>query len=550
MSTIVMSLHAKLSALIICAIPLSAQPVITTAAGTDLVFGSNGKPAKLAALGRNSRVTVDPTGRVVFSDPNYNLVFRVNSDGSIQTIAGNNVQGLTATSTFRLSGGGYSGDNGDATMAALNRPEGVAYDSAGNLYIADTQNHRIRMVNTQGIITTLAGNGVPTYNGDGLEALDTSFQSPTDVAIDSNGNVYVNDTLNFRIRMISPQGIVSTVAGTGVKGDGADGILAKNSALNDVEAMTLDSNGNIYFTDWGLNRVRRVSAGLVSTVAGISNGSCPATADGPALSVPLCQPGGLAFKGSSLLVADSGNSLVRMLTGSTITTIGGTGSEGFSGDGQPALSASFHGPFGLAVDSTGDIYIADRENSRIRRIDSTGTVSTVAGSGTLIPSQNGVSPSLATFFDPVGVRFDSTGAMMIADTDNNIVRRANQDGTLATIAGTGAGERSGDNGPAIQAGLYSPFSITDDRMGGLLVTDPGFGTLRRFSIGGSISTVVSLTAGTDYPVDAVTDLSGNIFIADFTAGSIVRRGVDGSVRIYKSGLSNPAGLAIDSLGNV
>jgi uncharacterized protein (TIGR03437 family) len=552
-----MSLRAKFLSSIICVTcaitnPIFAQPVITTAAGTDLVFGSNGKPAKLAALGRNSRVTTDPTGRPVFSDPNYNLVFRLNADGTIQTIAGNNVQGLTpaSNSQFPVSGGGYSGDYGPATMAALNRPEGVAYDKAGNLYIADAQNHRIRMVDTQGIITTIAGNGVPTYNGDGLPALSTSFQSPTDVAVDNNGNVYVNDTSNYRIRMIS-QGIVSTFAGTGVRGNGGDNIPARNSAVFDVEAMILDASGNLYYADWGLNRVRRISAGQVTTVAGFVPG-CPATANGPVSSVALCEPGGLAFQGNNLLIADSGNSIIRMLSGSTMTTIGGTGLEGFSGDGQPALNASFHAPFGLAVDSTGNIYIADRENSRIRLMDTTGTVSTVAGSGTLIPSQNGVSPSLATFFDPVGVRFDSAGAMMVADTDNNIVRRGNPDGTLATIAGTGAGERSGDNGPALQAGLYSPFSVTDNHLGELLVTDPYFGTLREFTIGGSIATIAASTSGVNVgaPVDAVTDANGNIFIADYASGAILRRGNDGSLGIFTSGFLNPAGLAMDSLGNL
>lgn len=548
--------RATLVSVLLCAgieFSADAQPIIQTVAGTDLVFQGSRKPATGVSLGRISRVTVDPNGRPVFTDPNYHLVFRIESDGTIRVIAGNNVQGLTATSqlTFNQSGGGYSGDGGPAVSAALNRPEGVAYDTAGNLYIADTFNQRIRMVNPQGVISTIAGTGQAGFQGDGGPALGASLNFPTDLAVDASGNIYVGDNQNFRIRKISPQGSITTIAGTGTAGAAGENVPAASSPIGDVEALAVDSQGNLYLAEFSSDRVRRISGGVVTTVAG--NGNEGFTGDGPALTVSLNRPAGLAFDSSgNLLIADTGNLRVRKLAGGALTTIAGTGQEGFSGDGGPALKASLHNPFGIAAAGTGDIYFADRDNFRIRHVDGGGAISTAAGDGRLIPSQNGVSASLATLLDPFGVSFNSQGAMLVADTHNDIIRRLNSDGTLATIAGTGAQESSGDNGPATQAAVLGPFSVTADSSGNLYEAEADANLVRRIGTNGLISTVAGGTAQSalSVPTQAVTDSSGNLYIADFLNNRIVKRAPDGTFTRLPATFTNPGGVAIDALGNL
>jgi uncharacterized protein (TIGR03437 family) len=523
-----------------------AQSVIVTAAGTDLVFRGNGARAVGVSLGRISKVVVDPSGRPVFADPNYHLILRIETDGSIHVIAGNNVQGLSSTSqlSFNQSGGGYSGDLGPATSAALNRPAGVAYDANGNLYIADTLNHRIRIVNPQGVISTFAGNGKAGYQGEG-NPLSVSLNFPLDVAVDKTGNVYVNDSQNFRIRKIS-QGVISTIAGTGKQGASGENVPASSSAIGAVEGIALDAQGNLYFAEFSSSRVRRISAGVLTTVAG--NGTAGYTGDGPALSVSLDSPGGVAVDSSgNVLIADTNNELIRKLAGGNLTTIAGNGGSGFSGDGGPGKSASLHSPFGLATSVTGEVFIADRDNFRIRHLDGQNAISTTAGDGRLLAAQNGVPAQLATFLDPFGVSFDAQGQLLVADTSNNIIRRRNPDGTLTTIAGTGAQEWSGDNGPATQAGLRGPFSVTADASNNLFEAEIDFDRVRRIAPAGTIATIAS---GLNAPTQAVIDPAGIIYIADFYNNRIVRRAADGTITSYLTSVANPGGLALDAGGSL
>jgi uncharacterized protein (TIGR03437 family) len=484
-------------------------------------------------------VTVDATGRPVFSDPSYHLIFRVEASGSITVLAGNNVQGLANAPGYGLgqSGGGYSGDGGPATTAALNRPEGVAYDAAGNLYIADLFNHRIRMVNTQGIITTFAGTGQQGFSGDGGPAALASFNFPTDVAVDASGNVYVNDSKNYVIRKITPQGTISTVAGTGVPAvSAAISTSALATPLADIEGMVVDAQGNLYLADFTYSRVLKISsAAAISTVTG--NGL-----------VTLSHPGGLAFDPTgNLLISDTNNFVVRKLalTTGVFTTVAGTaGQAGFAGDGGLASNANLNNPFGLAVTQAGAIYIADRDNFRIRTVNSTGTISTAAGNGALISSQNGIPADLATLLDPFGVSFDYTGSMLIADTDNNIIRRMTG-GTVATIAGTGA-EEEGLDGPATKAGLYGPFSVNADTSNNYYVADADAspGTVRKIA-SGSISTLP--VAGLNIPTQAIPDSSGNLWIADFNNNRILR---DANGSIAQLPILSPGGIALDGAGNL
>jgi uncharacterized protein (TIGR03437 family) len=532
-----------------------AQGIITTVAGTDLVFQGNGNPAVNAPLGRSSRVAVDPNGRPVFADPYYHLVFRVEANGSITVLAGNNVQGLAGGGQlFGGSGGGFSGDTGPATSAALNRPIGVAYDSSGNLYIADTANQRIRVVNPQGIITTFAGNGTAGFTGDG-PALSGSLNYPLDLAVDTSGNVYVNDNQNYRIRKITPQGSLTTVAGTGTEGVSSDNVPAAGAPIGDVEGLAVDAQGNVYFAEFSTNRVRRISSsGTLTTVAG--TGTAGDGAGGPALGVSLSQPGGVAVDSKgNVYLSDTGNQRIMELTGGNLTTIAGNQQAGFSGDGGPGTSAKLHNPFGLAVAPTLDVYIADRDNFRIRHLNTQTppVITTMAGNGQLIAGQNGVPAALATFYDPFGVSFNAQGNMLIADTDNNVVRESSATNgtlTLATIAGTGAAESTGDGGPATQAGLYGPFSVTADLLGNLFLAMLDSGSVRKVTSGGTITTVIQPAAGIPEPTQVVEDASGNLYIADFYNNRVVRQAANGTLTQFPTAFVQPGGLALDNAGNL
>lgn len=542
--------------LLLLALPAAGQNqrIITTVAGTDLVFGGDGQPAISRSFGRISRVTIDPNGRPVFADPNFHLIFRVETSGAITVIAGNNVQGLKSalSGVFSRAGGGFSGDGGPATQAALNHPQAVAYDAAGNLYISDTFNQRIRMVNPQGIITTIAGTGKAGFSGDGGPATSAQMSYPVDLAIDGTGNLYFSDNLNYRIRRINAQGVISTVVGTGLPGNSADGSPAL-SAINDVEGLAVDAAGVLYFSDFPFHRVRKVSSGNLVTVAG--NGTAPNDpGDGkPATAAAVAYPAGLTFDANgNLLIVDAGHTTIRKLTTATgiLTTIGGTSNKtGFAGDGGQALGGLLHNPFGIAAAKTGEIYVADRDNYRIRKIDTQGGLSSVAGNGRLFSSQDGLPANQVAFYDPFGIRVDNRGNFYIADTDNNLIRRLNPDGTVSLFAGSGAQESSGDNGPALQAGVLGPFSAWPDTVGNVFEADANGQSIRKITASGSIVTLVS---GISLPTDVVSDAQGNLYIADFAGNRLVKAVPGGQAAAYPVGLnfSNPAGLSIDAAGNL
>ncbi|HTU36077.1 MAG TPA: hypothetical protein VMF66_19920 [Candidatus Acidoferrum sp.] len=536
----------------------NAAPVITTVAGADLSLQGVGGPGPSAALGRVVSVAVDPTGRPVFADPYFNLILRIDKSGNLQIVAGNNVQ-LQSTNTGSqgvlgaASAGGFSGDGGPANAAALNRPQGVVYDPSGNLYIADKQNNRIRKVTTDGTITTFAGNGKAGFTGDGGLAITASLNLPDALAMDGAGNLYVNDALNYRIRKITPQGIISTIAGDGTPGSISSANCASTGLY--VEGIAADGQGNLYMAEFRANRVRKIApSGLISLVAGTG---CPGfSGDGTsALTAQLAFPAGVAVDaGGNVYIADTGNEHIRKVANGIIMSIAGNdpNNGGFSGDGGPATRAGLWNPFGISVSASGDIYFADRDNFRIRHIDPQGVITTLAGNGRLLTSEDNAPAIYAPLLDPFGVSVDNSGDLLVADSDNNLIRKVSAAGTLTTIAGNGAAQYTGDDGPATQASFFSPLSASPDVLGNIYIADAGDAAVRRINPNGTIATIaggttsVSLTA----PAQAIADASGNRYIADFFGGTVTIVKPDGSSSILLSGLANPAGLALDSAGNL
>jgi sugar lactone lactonase YvrE len=319
-------------------------------------------------------------------------------------------------STFAGNGtAGYSGDNGPATSATLS-PGGIAVDSAGNLYVADS--NRIRKV-SKGVITTVAGNGTYGYSGDNGAATSAQLFNPQGVAVDAAGNLYIADTYNNRIRKVSG-GVITTVAGNGTSGSLGENIPATTAQLNWPYGVAVDAAGNLYIANTYNNRICKVSNGMITTVAG--NGIHGYSGDnGPATSAQLSWPDGVAVDAAgNLYIADTDNNRIRKVSGGVITTVAGNGTEGFSGDNGPATAAQLGWPYSVAVDAAGNFYIADTYNNHVRKV-SNGAITTVGGNGTFgFGGDNG--PATSAAVSPAGVAVDSAGRLYIAENVNNRIR--------------------------------------------------------------------------------------------------------------------------------
>ncbi|MDE2666162.1 MAG: hypothetical protein OXI69_08425 [Acidobacteriota bacterium] len=332
---------------------------------------------------------------------------------AIYTVAG--------TGTGSYSDRGYSGDGGPAVEAKFSDPHDVAVDSAGNLYITDNSNTRIRKVDPSGTITTFAGIGRPGYLGDGGPAVEAWIRSPTGVAVDKAGNVYFASRSNDVVRKVDPAGIITTIAGIGRSGFSGDGGPAVEAKLGEPRGLDVDGAGNLYIADTTHDRVRRVDPlGIITTIAGIGRNDEDGGDGGPAVEASV-YPRDVAVDGDGNVYISGGNRIRRVDPLGIITTIAGTGAKGFSGDGGPAVQAQLGSPYGVAVDGDGNVYIADTLNRRIRRVDTLGIITTIAGTGVRGFAGDG-GPALQAQFTPYGVDVDGAGNVFFADFHNNRIR--------------------------------------------------------------------------------------------------------------------------------
>jgi len=370
--------------------------------------------------------------------------------------------------------------SGPATSGQLWIPTGVTVDSAGNLFIADSQNNRIRRVAAaSGIITTVAGTGVAGFSGDGGPATNAVLNIPYHVAVDAAGNLFIADAANDRIRQVAAgSGIITTVAGTGDAGFGGDGGPATSAQLWSPTGVVVDAGGNLFIADADNNRIRRVAAGsrIIATVAGSGGGSIDD--GGPATDAQLSAPTGVALDATgNFFIADAEDNRIRRVAASTgiISTVAGTGGPGFSGDGGPATTAQLSTLTGVAIDGTGNVYIADADAHRIRQVEAgTGLIATVAGTGVAGSLGDDGLATGAQLRTPTGVAVDDAGNLFIADADNNRIRRvAGDTGIITTIAGTGIPGFSGDGGLATNAQLSVSYGVTLDVAGNLFIADTG-----------------------------------------------------------------------------
>jgi uncharacterized protein (TIGR03437 family) len=454
----------------------------------------------------------------------------------------------------------------------------VAADGAGNLFIADTDNFRIRKVSASGIITTVAGGGT-LAEADGGPAT-SAILTPSSVAVDSDGNLFVaeagfaspgNYSVPFRIRKVSPTGMITTVAGGGtLSGASADGGPATNAKL-DPSGVAVDSAGNLYIADGcsicvpefsGIShRIRKVSSGgTITTVAG--GGTAGLGDGGPATSANISYPAGVAADAEgNLFIADRFNYRLRKVSPSgIITTAAGDGTGRFyssayvdpATDDRPATSARLSHPRGTAVDGAGNLLIADTGNHRVRRVSTEGIITTVAGNGTAGFSGDGGPATSAQLSAPISLAVDGAGNVFFVDAGNGRVRKVSSNGIITTVAGNGTRGSSGDGGPAISAALGG-FScnvwcggVAVDGVGSLFIADSG--SIRQVSPSGIITTVAGGDGFFgDGPAGVAVDAAGNLFMVG--DGGILKITPSGTVTLVAQ-LFSALAVAVDGAGNL
>jgi sugar lactone lactonase YvrE len=511
----------------------STGSIATVAGNGTAGYAGDGGLATAAGAELNQpvRAVLDSAGNLLIVDSNNSAIRRVDTTGNLTTVAGNGTPG-------------YSGDSGLASAAELDQPNDIAIDASGDLYVADTGNNVIRFVaasagniTSTSVITTIVGTGTAGYTGDGGPPASAELSSPLGVSIDKMGAIFIADATNGVIREVSVAGSIATVAGNGSISFGGDTGPASAAELASPSGVIADGSGNLFVADTLNHSIRRIDAvsGVITTIAGVGQPGYSGDG-GAATSAELDSPAAVALDAAGdLFIADTGNCVIRRVDATgilagVIMTVAGNGSCGYDVDGVPATSAGLGNPQGLALDAAGDLFIADTDDNRIRRVDaSSRLIATVIGDGNAAYTGDSGPATAAEVNQPTGVLVDSSGDLYVVDNGNNVIRFVSAaTGVITTRVGNGTSGFSGDGGPAGSAELSAPAGAAFDSAGNLFIADTDNDVVRRVdAASGNISTVAGDTnygfsgdggaatsATLAQPAGVAFDAAGNLYVAD------------------------------------
>lgn len=526
---------------------------VTTQAGSSGAMGKADGTGSAARFDSPSAVAFDFFGTLYIADTNNNTIRTMSPSGVVTTLAG--------------SGQAGSAD-GTGTAAQFYHPSGIAVDNGGNVYVADTLNQTIRKITAQGVVSTLAGSPGVSGSADGAGGT-ARFSSPTGIAVDSGGRLYITDSQNNTVRTLTPGGVVTTLVGTAGQSGHVDavGVAAR---FNYPTGIVVDTDGSLYVAD-GTSTIRKVtSTGVVTTLVGTAD--APGSADGSGVAARFSAPRGLGIDSvGDIYVADTNNDSVRFVTrGGQVSTLAGA-PPAMSVDAAGSL-ARFNLPVSAAVDLAGNVYIADSANDTIRKIDPSGLVSTLAGSPGLAGSSDGTGAA-ARFSSPSALAVDRAGILYVADAGNDTIRKISPSGMVTTFAGT-SGARGSADGTGTVARFDRPSGIAVDSAGIIYVSDSFNHTIRKITPQGAVTTFVGTAdqwgsvdgtgsaARLFFPGALAVDTASNLYVVDqdrvirkITSAGVVTTlagspsavgSLDGTGSSAR--FDHPAGIAVSSTG--